>query len=73
MIITNQTEYLRELYEKDDHLWLEKTIELLKQKRFNDLDLDNLIYELESLGRRDKSAVKSLVEQIMRHLLLLQY
>lgn len=73
MMITNQTKYLQELYEKDDHLWLEKTIELLKQKRFNDLDLDNLIEELESLGRRDKSTVRSLAEQIIRHLLLLQY
>jgi Domain of unknown function DUF29 len=73
MIISNQTKYLQELYEKDDHLWLEKTVELLKQKRFNDLDLDNLIEELESLGRRDKSTVRSLTEQIIRHLLLLQY
>lgn len=73
IVTTNQTEYLQDLYEKDDHLWLEKTIELLKEKRFNDLDLDNLIEELESLGRRDKSAVQSLAEQIIRHLLLLQY
>ncbi|MGI0479834.1 DUF29 domain-containing protein [Geminocystis sp. CENA526] len=73
MMITNQSKYLQKLYEKDDNLWLEKTIELLKQKRFNDLDLDNLIEELESLGRRDKSAVRSLTEQIIRYLLLLQY
>jgi Domain of unknown function DUF29 len=73
MIISNQTKYLQELYEKDDHLWLEKTVELLKQKRFNDLDLDNLIEELESLGKRDRLKVFSLTEQIIRHLLLLQY
>ncbi|MBL1210667.1 DUF29 domain-containing protein [Geminocystis sp. GBBB08] len=73
MIISNELKLLQELYEKDDHLWLEKTIELLKQKRFNDLDLENLIEELESLSRRDKSTVRSLTEQIIRHLLLLQY
>jgi hypothetical protein len=64
---------LQSLYEIDDHLWLEKTVQLLKEKRFNDLDLDNLIEELESLGKRDKSVVKSLTEQIIRHLLLSQY
>jgi predicted nucleic acid-binding protein len=64
---------LQSLYEIDDHLWLEKTIQLLKEKRFYDLDLDNLIEELESLGRRDKLKVVSLTEQIIRHLLLLQY
>jgi hypothetical protein len=64
---------LQELYEIDDHLWLEKTIDLLKKKQFNELDLENLIEELESLGRRDKLAVKSLLEQVIRHLLLLEY
>lgn len=64
---------LQSLYEIDDSLWLEETIILLKEKRFQDLDLENLIEELESLGKRDKNAVASLLEQIIRHLLLCQY
>ena len=64
---------LQSLYEIDDSLWLEETIILLKEQRFQDLDTDNLIEELEALGRRDKNAVASLLEQIIRHLLLLQY
>ncbi|MFM7406345.1 MAG: DUF29 domain-containing protein [Cuspidothrix sp.] len=61
------------LYEEDNEKWLEITIKLLKEKRLTELDLDNLIEELELLGRRDKLAVESLLEQIIRHLLLLQY
>ncbi len=34
---------LKTLYEIDDYLWLEETIELLKARRFDALDLDNLI------------------------------
>ena len=64
---------LQSLYEIDENLWLEETIALLKEKRFQDLDLNNLIEELEALGRRDKNAVASLLEQIIRHLLLLHY
>ncbi len=64
---------LKQLYEIDDNLWLLQTIELLKQKRLDELDLDNLIEELESVGRSEKNAVESLLEQIIRHLLLLQY
>jgi hypothetical protein len=64
---------LKQLYEADDSQWLEETIKLLKNRQFQDLDLENLIEELEELGRRDKSAVASLLEQIIRHLLLLQY
>ncbi len=64
---------LKELYEIDDNLWLEETVKLLKENRLNELDLENLIEELESLARRDKLAMASLLQQIIRHLLLLQY
>lgn len=63
----------KQLYATDDNLWLLETIELLKQKRLDELDLDNLIEELESMGRRDVNKAKSLLRQIIIHLLLLQY
>ncbi|MFM8298289.1 MAG: DUF29 domain-containing protein [Microcystis aeruginosa] len=64
---------LKTLYEIDDSLWLEETIELLKAKNFDALDLDNLIEELEDLGNEKKFRVASLLEQIIRHCLLLQF
>ncbi|MEH2109187.1 DUF29 family protein [Nostoc sp.] len=54
---------LKQLYETDENLWLEETIELLKQKQFNQLDLENLIEELISLGRRDLAKAKSVLRQ----------
>ena len=68
-VITN----LKTLYEIDSNQWLEETIELLKANRFNELDVENLTEALEALGRSDKNAVESLLEQVIRHLLLLQY
>lgn len=67
------TTNLKQLYETDDNLWLEETIELLKQKQFHQLDLENLIEELISLGKRDLAKAKSLLRQIIIHILLLQY
>ncbi|GCL47933.1 DUF29 domain-containing protein [Microcystis aeruginosa] len=64
---------LKTIYEIDDSLWLAETIELLKAKKFDDLDLDNLIEELEDLGNEKKFRVASLLEQIIRHFLLLQF
>lgn len=64
---------LKHLYEIDDVQWLEETVKLIKNHQFEDLDIDNLIEELEELGREKKNAVASLLEQIIRHLLLLQY
>ncbi|QYX31396.1 DUF29 domain-containing protein [Sphaerospermopsis torques-reginae ITEP-024] len=71
MSVISNLEYLQQLYEIDDHEWLLANIELLKQRKLNDVDLENLIEELESLAKRDKHQVKSLLEQIIRHLLLL--
>ncbi|MFN6250013.1 DUF29 domain-containing protein [Microcystis sp.] len=61
------------LYEIDDSLWLEETIELLKAKNFEALDLENLIEELEDLGNEKKFRVASFLQQIIRHCLLLQF
>ncbi len=67
------TTKLKQLYETDENLWLEETIELLKQRQFSQLDVENLIEELISLGKRDLAKAKSLLRQIIIHILLLQY
>ncbi|HEY9703096.1 MAG TPA: DUF29 domain-containing protein, partial [Allocoleopsis sp.] len=67
------TENLSQLYEEDYILWLEKNIKFIKDGKFNYVDLQNLIEELESLGRSEKNAIKSLIRQILIHLLMYQY
>jgi hypothetical protein len=47
------TSTIKDLYDRDYHLWLEETSKLLKAKDFENIDLENLIEEIESLGRRD--------------------
>lgn len=64
---------LKKLYEIDEYQWLLKTIELLKNRELNELDIDNLIEELIALSKREKRRVNSLLEQIIIHLLLYQY
>ncbi len=64
---------LKQLYERDENLWLEETVRLLKQNCLDELDLENLIEELESLGKRDKNRVESFLQQIIIHLFLLEY
>lgn len=65
--------YERGLYEHDIHAWTQKTAELLKQRRFQDLDLEHLIEELESMGRRDRQALVSRLKTLLAHLLKWQY
>ncbi len=73
MTVIEEKTNLKELYEIDDYLWIQETVELLKQKRLDELDLENLIEELEDLGRERKLAMASLLQQVIIHLLLLDY
>ena len=63
----------RRLYDKDFYIWTEAQAELLRKRQFEALDLDNLIEEVEALGRAEKSSVLNNASVIMEHLLKLQY
>src|ERR671910_636940 len=61
------------LYEEDFYVWTESQAELLRKRQFDALDLDNLIEEVEALGRAEKSGVLNNASVIIEHLLKLQY
>jgi hypothetical protein len=71
--MTIETVDLKQLYDTEYDQWLDKMIDLLKNRHLNQLDYENLVEELETLGRNEKSAVKSLILQIIIHLLLYQF
>ncbi|MBD2680122.1 MULTISPECIES: DUF29 domain-containing protein [Nostoc] len=62
-----------DLYEQDFYLWIQTTAELLKQKNFTQLDLENLIEEIETMGRSEKKALRSNLEVVLMHLLKYKY
>jgi hypothetical protein len=64
---------LKELYETEYDRWLSEMVRLLKNRQLEKLDYENLIEELEALGRSERSAVKSLLLQIIIHLMLYQF
>ena len=53
------TEKHQSLYEQDFSLWLEEQAALLREGRFDELDLVNLVEEIEAIARKDKKAIKS--------------
>lgn len=68
--ITNSQETL---YDRDYYLWLSNTAKLLKEKEFTQLDLENLIEEIESLGKSEKRAISSNLIVVILHLLKWRY
>ena len=61
------------LYDQDYYLWLRTTINQLRTGQFSSVDLDNLLEELENMGRSEKRGVKSLLIRLFEHLLKLIY
>jgi hypothetical protein len=61
------------LYEKDFYRWLEQTIALVREGRFNEIDRDILLDELESMGKRDKRELTNRLTILMAHLLKWQF
>lgn len=61
------------LYEKDFAIWIDTTVALLKDHRFNEIDLENLIEEIESLGKRDKRELLNRLILLLSHLLKYAY
>ena len=61
------------LYEQDYYLWLKTTINQLRTGHFSGVDIENLIEELESVGRSEKLTLKSLLIKLFDYLLKLTY
>lgn len=64
---------LSQLYETDFNLWLEQTINHLKNGNLQALDLDNLIEEISDMGRNNRREVFSRLKVLLMHLLKWQY
>jgi hypothetical protein len=59
-------------YEEDLALWYQRQAELLRERRFDQLDLENLIEELEVAGKNLRRELNSRVRVLLMHLLKCQ-
>ncbi len=63
----------KSLYDQDYQLWLEDTVAQLQSQNFSALDIENLIEEIESLGKSDRRSLSSYLRQLCEHFLKLRY
>ena len=61
------------LYEEDFYLWLKMTAQLLRSRQLDQLDFDNLIEEIESMGSSQRREIKNRLIVLLMHLLKYQY
>lgn len=63
----------QQLYNADFAQWITQATLLLQQGKFDELDIENLIEEVEDLGKRDRRALCSNLEIVLLHLLKWQF
>lgn len=61
------------IYGQDFYAWSRRQAELLRARRFSDLDLARLAEEVEDLGETVYRSVRSRVRTILEHLLKLEH
>ena len=57
------------LYEQDFHAWTERQAELLRARDFTHADIDNIIEEIESMGRSERRELVNRLAVLLLHLL----
>jgi len=61
------------LYETDFYGWTQRQADTLRAKKISDLDFENLIEEIESMGRSEQRELESRLDLLLMHLLKWQY
>ena len=69
MLAQSQSPLTTSLYDRDYALWLEMTIEQLRQQNFDQVDWKNVLDEFESMSKRDRRSIKSNLVILLLHLL----
>jgi hypothetical protein len=60
-------------YETDFYTWTQQQASLLKSGHFSEIDVDNIIEEIETMGRSEKRSLESRLIELLQHLLKWEY
>lgn len=70
---TTTAKKIHDLYEKDAFKWYFENAKLLRERKFDLIDIDNLVEEVESMGRSERKVLDSYFIVLFLHLLKLKY
>lgn len=61
------------LYQQDFSSWAQQTAQLLRERKFDQIDLETLAQEVEDLGKTERRAISSYLTVLLTHLLKWKY
>lgn len=60
-------------YDEDLYTWSLEQAKLLRERKFDQIDLEHIIEEIEDMSKSEKRALESFLETLLMHLLKWQY
>lgn len=73
IVIPIHTSVQANYYESDFFKWTKEQSQLLKDGDYSHLDIENLVEEIQSLGKQERDRLESLLRNILMHLLKCKY
>ena len=64
---------LNQLHERDFNLWIEEVKTAIQNKDAEAMDWDNLLAEIDDMGKSEKRSLESYLELLVAHILKLKY
>ncbi|WP_040897859.1 DUF29 domain-containing protein [Xenococcus sp. PCC 7305] len=64
---------LKQLHESDFNLWVEQIKEAIQNRDFEGMDWDNLLDEIDDMGKSEKRSLDSYMQRLIEHILKLKY
>jgi hypothetical protein len=61
------------LYDRDFYAWTQQQVDLLKAGQWEQVDMENLIEEIESLGKQERQELENRLGILLGHLLKWRY
>jgi hypothetical protein len=60
-------------YSQDCNLWIKQTTKLLRENRWQEIDIEHLIEEFEGVGKSEQRGISSQLTRLLLHLLKWEY
>ncbi len=64
---------MNETYLADFNSWIDQTAQLLRERRWHEIDVEHLIEQVEDLGKSERRGIASQLTRLLLHLLKWQY
>ena len=70
---SNKITNIKLLHDRDFNLWTEEIKKAIANRDLDNMDWDNLLDEIDDMGKSDKRALRSYIQRLIEHIFKIKY